>query len=52
MTFTEAIATVFNAVAGAFPVNPLLAAAWLAAAIGLACALVYAWQRLLGGGGS
>ena len=29
------------------PVNPWLAALWLASTIVLACLLVYGWQRLL-----
>jgi hypothetical protein len=39
---------VLLAVRDAFPVNPWLAALWLAAAIALAGLLVYVWRRAAG----
>jgi hypothetical protein len=38
-------ADVLAALRGAFPVNPWLAALWLATAIVLAAGLVYFWRR-------
>jgi len=43
-------ADVLDALRGAFPVNPWLAALWLAAAILLAALLVYLWRRAVSGG--
>jgi hypothetical protein len=37
-----------TALRDAFPVNPWLAALWLAAALGLACLIVYVWRRAAG----
>jgi hypothetical protein len=36
---------VLAALRDAFPVNPWLATLWLAAALGLACLIVYVWRR-------
>ena len=48
MSAGEQVAIVLTALRDVLgPVNPWLAALWLASTIVLACLLVYGWQRLL-----
>jgi hypothetical protein len=48
MSAGEQVALVLTALRDVLgPVNPWLAALWLASTIVLACLLVYGWQRLL-----
>ena len=48
MSAAEGVGILLRALADVLgPVNPWLAALWLASTIALACLLVVAWQRLL-----
>jgi hypothetical protein len=47
MTPSDSFAFMLRALEAAFPVDPLLASAWVLSAIVAAVALVYGWQRLL-----
>jgi hypothetical protein len=48
MSAGEGVSILLRALADVLgPVNPWLAAVWLAFTIVLACLLVFAWQRLL-----
>jgi len=46
MSISSAFAEIVSALADVFRVDPLLAASWWLAAVVLAGAVVYAWQRL------
>ena len=47
MSLFTAVSIIGRALRDAFPINPWLAALWLAAALALAALLVYGWRRLV-----
>ena len=48
MSFSTAVAQIWDALTAVMVVNPLLAGLWLLAAMVLASLLVYAWRRFIG----